>query len=628
MATEYEKVSPSGVQSRQIKERDWRYIADYIAEEWSQRCERRRHLNADWGEIDRQVAMTPDIKYKLDPTTGEIREGWEWLPELEPPYQAQALEVLTADARRFQGTGQTPWFKAHVALTDDYLERADMRSWIAGDKNDVPAVMDQDGADQMVHGLISHWHRQYDFPGNLDQINAEAFSYGMGVGRVRCITKTVFRDRAQGIVKETQRIPVLLPKSIQNIYPDDTVHSVFMEGERVGQGVIACWTQKLADLQMAARKGSTDPNSEYGGWMPGRLGKLEADEKGNVTVLEWEGDLVIPRTTRESMFIPNVCVTVAIGKKEQGKSEPRVFRLRFNKHVQSSYVLFPYHRENGVDFYPTSPLMKGRPLQVQIAVVSIRLLMMAALKAQPPASYNRDDPVMAAQGGPNIFPGATNGSIDPIEFLDIGDTGPLTQQLLAYIQQYADIVGISAPRLGAQTVSHTTAFAKETEIQRGMVRTVDYTDSSLRGALQQYLTLAYEMGKPQFKDGTQFYVPAYQAFAELDKDQLPDMVEFEAVGASGPQDAMDKMQRKFMALNQAAQLDQLAVALGQPPTIDYPAAAKALLSEGGWTDIDTITNGQDAPAGVAGDPGMAGGAGAPEGGTAVAALQGLSFGGG
>ena len=46
----------------------------------------------------------------------------------------------------------------------------------------------------------------------------------------------------------------------------------------------------------------------------------------------------------------------------------------------------------------------------------------------------------------------------------------------------------------------------------------------------------------------------------------------------------------MQALATAVQMDQLGAAIGKRPRVDLDAAIDQTLREGGWTDIDAITN--------------------------------------
>lgn len=589
--------------------RFFKVVADFICDEYARRKKDRESLIKQWDNIDRQVAMTPDISYKMNPKTGRYRKGWEWMPEIELPNQAETLEVLPADARRMMFPDAGPWFQAHAALTDDYLAKADLQAIIAGDKNEVPTLIDQDAADKLVRGILEYWHGQYDFPGVIDIINAESFAYGMGVGRARLVKKKIFQMTERGMIADDKIIPMLSPRSIRNVYPDRSDHAMHDEGITISGGVIAAWRQLLADLVVSAKQGSSDPDSQNGGWIAGNLRGLDTEDK-TVEVLEFEGDLVVP--DKEVIYIPAVVVSVARAKKE-GKAANRIFRIRFKQQAESSYIFFPYHHENASSKHPTSPLMKGRPIQAAATFSLCRMLMAAALNAQPPIRYDKDDGELVARGGPVLFPGATIATVGAIDALEIGNV----QQLLAlysdFIRQYSDVTGVSAPRLGAQTLSHTTAYAKEAELNRGVVRTVDYVRSALKGPMTQWLYLAYKMGRSSMTGRSLVYIADYLAYVELMRDHLPESVFFDVHGAGGPQEEAILSQRRMQSLQMAAQYDQMNMAMGQQPILNYQAAIQQTLREGRWNDVDAITNVQGAIGGNPGAQGIPGATGLPAG---------------
>ncbi|NUP96652.1 MAG: hypothetical protein HUU28_10865, partial [Planctomycetaceae bacterium] len=74
---------------------------------------------------------------------------------------------------------------------------------------------------------------------------------------------------------------------------------------------------------------------------------------------------------------------------------------------------------------------------------------------------------------PRIAPYEIWRTLTKPEVVAVGNPAGLLQVYLGYLKQYEDLTGVSAPRLGAQTKSHTTAFAVDAEITRGLVRTVD-----------------------------------------------------------------------------------------------------------------------------------------------------------
>ena len=607
-----------------ITTRDFDTIAEEITQIQSERASDRKDLEKCWKEIDRQIAMEPERRHKQLPN-GKIDAKKNWMTESETPLQAQTQEVLTADARRM--IEADPWFQAHAETTDEYLNRVDMQSLVLGDENDVPSVITQDNADKLVEGTLAHWHRQQDFWGSIDRMNMEALTYGSGPGRAMLLTKEAFMETARGVVRKDLKMPVLVPRSIKKTYLDTTSNFVMNEGHMVSPSTIYCEEKKLTDVQMMARKGSTNPKNFNGGWMPKALKDVEGDKNGNVRMMEYEGDLIIKRKTRENIFLPNVIVTVVSGKNGD-KPMRKVIRLRFVKWAFQPSIVFSYHHDKCDSPYASSPLMKGRPIAVLIADAINKLADSGALKVAPPIGWDDTSKAFGQSGGPHIHPFAQWQGLDEVKVYDEvgGDPQALQSVLLVLIQWYSDVTGVNAPRLGAQTVSHTTAFAKDVELSRGQSRTVDYVRDVMAGPLTKWLYMAYEMGRDSFGDRATMpmFIDAYGGWVEVFKDALADRAAFEVFGAGGPAEEQQKTAEMLQALQTALQMDVLRIQTGQPPHINSEAAIEQVLRKGGWTDVESITN----ASGGAGTPqNAAGGAGANQAaagpGAAIAALQGL-----
>lgn len=615
---------------RRFDKRDWTFIAEMGISEWERRKSKRKELDLHWKEIDRQVRMEPDIAFKFIVQNGKrkVDSRKAWMSEVEPPLQAQALEVLTADASRLM-FGDGTWFRAHSEVTDQYFNEVDFKSLILGDEIEVPSQITQDNADKLVHGYLSMLYRQGDFLGCFDRINAEVFKYGMGIGRARMITKSVLTHTSKGVVRQNKKIPILVPASVKNHYLDDrppTMHSDQVLSEmHISEDFI-----RLENLAIAANRGSSDPKDPNGGWMPKAVGTLEANEDGFVQLIELEGDIVVPRKTARSMVLPGAIATIAVGGTKAESVTKAVVRFRWRKDSQSSYIQFPYHYEGANETYPASPLMKGRPIQIMVAEALNSMLDSAALKKAPPVGYDRNDMEFAQNGGPVIQPHAQWGTMDDVKVHnDVGgDTGTLASVLQFGVNLYGELTGVLPARLGAQTVSHTTAFAKDAEIQRGAARTVDYVRHAGKGPIERWLEMSYKMGRDGLgsNEDVSFFIEAYGGYVNVTKSALPEKAIFEWFGSAGPAEEQARSQRRLQSAQLALQMDQLGQAFGVPPTLDMAALQREILREGGWIDIDVITRTEgpavsNAPA--SGVPGPA----EPNTGLASTALQAITFGG-
>lgn len=587
--TDVKEVGKEGVRDkRKITAADWKTVAEHIADEHRSRKKRRKDREKHWEEIDRQIAMTPDLTFKTLPN-GKVDPDKMWMSEMELPLQATALEVLTADARRMMFPGAKSWFGAKAYTTDEYLQKVDFQSFVAGDENEVPSQITQDNANKLVEGFLRNIHRQYDFTGTIDLVNSEAFKYGVGVGRMRMATKRVFLRTAKGIVKENKNLPILFPRSIKNTYLDDTSKKALNEGMMVGDSIIDCFQMKFEDVLLAAKKGSKDPDSQQGGWMPSNLKGIEPDDNGFVEVLEFEGDLIVPRKTTRSLFIPGAIVTAVIGSDGSTHKE-NVIRFRFRKAPFNTNILFPYHQEDVDSPYAAGPLMKGRPVQIAATNALNRLMDAAALSNAPPIGYEKDDMTFASQGGPVIHPYAKWATLGEIKTYEFANPSAMLEVYLGLLQQYANLTGVNAPRLGQQTVSHTTAFAKDVEQQRGIARTVDYVQTVGQSALTQFLYMEYAMARESMRGEQSFWIDAYDGAVTIRKEHLPEMVDFEWFGAAGPAEEQAKQQSKLSSAQLALSIDQMGIQLGRPPEIQTGDLIKEVLREGGWTDVDAITN--------------------------------------
>ncbi len=198
-------------------------------------------------------------------------------------------------------------------------------------------------------------------------------------------------------------------------------------------------------------------------------------------------------------------------------------------------------------------------------------------------------------GGPGVFPGAQWGTVDVNAikaFTELGgEPAAMAGMTMRLIQLYAELTGVLPARLGAQTTSHTTAFAKDAELTRGAARTVDYVSQTGAGPVTKWLDMSYRMGRATLgkNDTISFYIADYGGYVEVTRDQLPEHATFTWFGSGGPAEESQKTQRKLQSLGLAMQIDQMAVQLGRKPRIDHHKTVDEVLREGGWTDIDAIT---------------------------------------
>lgn len=610
---------------------DWNHIANCIYEKYKERKQRRADREKMWAEVDRQIRLEPDVVSKRH-ADGDADKN-DWFPEMELPDQATAHEILKSDAQRMMFPENGAFFKVFGDINEkilkayknfEFLEGEDVR--IAHEQTGGIEI-DQEDINMVTQSFIEHNLYQYDYKLHWDMVYGESFKYGMGVGRMRNVKKTVVARTSQGSIKRDVSIPIMIPRSVKNVYLDDTKHSVMNEGYQISLGDVEARSQMLVDLQVAAQKGTADVKDENGGWMAAELKGLKGDDNGLVQLLEYEGDLVVPKKEGGSYIFYNYIITIVCGQSDdkEAKQIQRVIRVRQRTYNLPSLITAPYDIENVECPYGSSPLMKGYAIQKGGSETFNNLMAAVMLNGRPVLRYDQDDAIFSANGGLDVFPGAQIPSMGAIDVLEIGDVNSLLAAYRSFREQYAEVTGITAPRMGQQTVSHTTAFAKNSEMQRGTVRTVDFVRSVMGSPMQQFLHLTYEMGKANLKDETPIFLNKVKMFAKVGKELMPDHVKFEIYGSQAPAEDAARSQAKIAAIQLSMNIDQIKVSMGLGEPLNYEELQKEILREGGIEDVErlNIQNSRGAnPKPALPSPDQ--GAGVP--GTTSTALQGINFG--
>jgi len=569
-----------------ISKEDFDAIAEHINSEYVRRKTKRRKLEKRWSEIDRQLSIDPSVLYKRN-ADGSVNKRNAWMPEIELPNQSQTLEILCADAIRMMFPQNGEFYRAKAYASEEFVANfLDNTPFIVGSEIDPPSQITHENINDYVSGFVSGKLKNFDHEKVWNLINAEAFKYGVGVGRARLAAKSIFKHDSSVTYNNSIKTPILAPLSIKDVYLDDQGANYMAFGAYIAPSVILRQSRKLTDLRMSAK----NKEDEYvgDGWILSSFDELEADKNGNVELLEFEGDLVAPKQgSKDGLFLPNVILTVINGQCNGAKSS-RLVRIEYNKFPFSSYIIVPYHQECVDDPYGSSPLLKGLPIQKSASESLNRLLQVAMLNAQPPVKYDKDDMLFRNNGGPLVFPGAQWATSGDVEVIKIGDPSAILAAYQLFLTQYADVTGVNAPRLGAQTVSHTTAYAKDQEIERGQIRTVNFVRRVLKSPMERWLGMCYYMAREQIEnDIEQVYMSTYNSYVNVKSDLLPETVCFEVFGSGGPAESVAIRQQKQSAIMTAVQLNQLAVQAGLGQPLNFDAIAKQLLKDGGIIDVDT-----------------------------------------
>lgn len=572
------KVSADGVKKKggKVGKDEFAKIAEYVVSEFRRRekSKERKALDKKIKEIDRQVCMEPDTAYKKNADGSS--SGMAWMSELEPPNQRQALEMNNADSRRLLWPDSGSWFEAHAEMTDEYLRQVEDLSLIAGDENETRSSVNQDIVDEIVEAWMVNIHRAYDFRANMDVINAEAFKYGVGIGRMKRVKTPFFSTEIE--------IPQLVPVSIKNTFLDDRKYNLLHENLNIEPSVIRRTWMKWEDLQISASKGSNDPDEENGGWISAGIKSLMPDKNEDIELIEIEGDLVISNSNSESLYLPRVIVTVAVNNEKQEQS---VVRYRNRKSARSSYFIFPYHQEDIGSPYAVGPLVMAHPIQAAMAHALNRAMDAATLSTNPHLFYDPSEPELVATGGPVLTPGGSTGMIGELREVAPGDPGALFNIYLGLAAQYAELTGMTGARLGQQTSSHTTAFAKDVEVSRGQIRIVDYVKSIMQGPLAKWLQACYEESLDALGEGEiSVYLHKSKSFIKLSRNALPNNVFFDIFGSAGPAEDAAKVGAQVQAMQMALGIETAKRQLGEGRPLDLTSLQQEILRKGGIADVD------------------------------------------
>lgn len=540
--------------ARKISKRDFKLIAEKIVEEKKRRANLPERVSNEknWKEIDRQVAMDSGVNVERDGSDEK-----DWMPALEMPTQAQALEILSADSKRLLFPPGDEWYSVQSEVSDKYLAKLEGNPILDSGGQPLSQV-DGESTDVLVHSVLDYHHSLYNFRAHWNQALIGALKYGTLVARAGLVRLDVFTNEFRGVFPESRMAPVFIPCSIKNVYPDDSPQHILHEGMAIQPATIRVWSQKLEDIRRAAKKGGS-----AAGWITSEIGKeTDAKKKDHVDVVEYEGDFFIPRSDGKSMFLANHIFTVI----ETGT--PRLVRLRERKYPFRSYIFDYYQQDRVESVYGTSPLMKGRPVQEAYSEAINRMMQASALNTEPPVVYDEQDANVAAMGGVLLAPGVEYPMQFPerVRTLDVGNPDSMMNIAFALGKAYEDLTGVNDPRRGAGLKSHTTLGAAEIEASRGVLRTEDFVQGIEEGSMRTWLYMEYEMMKDAMKETTvPINMRGIQGHVTVSAKQLPERCDFTVHGSKGVLNKREKRENTLTYATLIANMSQLLQAEGKVP---------------------------------------------------------------
>ena len=588
---------------RRIASRDYDEVAQYIVDEQRRRADnpKRVTLEKHWKEIDRQIAMTPIVYQPAEQTTRAQRDARKWMPATELPLQAQTLEVLLADVVRLLFPAGNEWFTAHAALTDEYAERVGAKPLIHGDAAGTePGQIDQETADILLHATLDHIHQSYNFRQHWSRMLGEAIKYGTFAGQLRMALPTVVTNDYRGKRVAGAKVPVIVPRTIKRTFLDDAAMQYMHTSQHIQPSTVTQYWQRHADILEAVSHGEN-------GWIAAEVKRLDEKkiktERGHIEMLEFEGDVFMPRTRGDDIAIRDKIWTVAV------TGGARIVRVRDFDYPFRSTITGVYQHDDADSPYGSSPLLKGYPLQYAASEAMNRLMQSAILNTEPPIAYDDQDTTLADAGGPLIHPGAQwpSGRPDKINAVTIGDPAALLAVSQTLNFMYEALTAVNDPRRGGDVKSHTTALANDIQASRGVLRTEHFVNQMQAGPVLTWLHMEMEMARKAMGAGQPVRVDTrgVRGFIDIAAVHIPDDAVFVVEGARGSLSKRETRDMMIQAFQLLAQIEPLAIQLGGAPS-DWNDIKRRILEEFNITDADTILG-----------PAAQGASGPAAGGTAV-----------
>jgi hypothetical protein len=190
-----------------------------------------------------------------------------------------------------------------------------------------------------------------------------------------------------------------------------------------------------------------------------------------------------------------------------------------------------------------------------------------------------------------------------------GDPSAMMAMMTTFVNLYSELTGILPGRLGAQTVSHTTAYAKTPSCRAAPSAPSTTSIRAGPGPLTNLLDRAYQMGRDALNpsDKISFFIGPTAASSRCRSRSCREC-QLRMVRRRRPGRGAQKRQQKLSSLALAIQMEQVGAAFGMPPDLDLAAAKREVLRDGGWTDVDAITRAAQPAGGAAAAPGVPGAA--------------------
>lgn len=493
---------------RKVTSSDWNKVEKFVKDEHEARktSKFRRENERIWKEVDRQITMEPMKKMGTDGR--EMKNSWH--SALELGELSKASEILTSDVMRI--IFSTQWFQPHVELDFPLDEQTGKRK-IDDDKQKI--------ADGLLRSLMVQQHKDFGLKARFRLSVKESLHHGSFVAETRFENELMVKD---GDRVKLIGAPVWVPYSMWNAYPDPSPSVIgtntFYTGAMILVEYMPLWKLK---------KRATGE-----GWIQERLKKVEKKSNKNgetdtedLELIKYKGDISIERSDGD-IFLPNSEVILANGK---------LVYYSANELPYPNVIYSGYERQDVRDPYYTSPIIKLSPTQKFTTIVTNKFVDAMALKVEPPAEYDSNDPDYAANGGPDLTPGSKTGTRSMgqgFKTLDIGDPRFALDAITMGMRQLQEGLGVSSNRSGVRDADRETATAANLANQGAEVRTIEFVSQLEPQGLLPFLYMQHELNRMKMKEYS-FYNDEMHTpdFIRATNKDIQANAHFEIVGSKG-----------------------------------------------------------------------------------------------
>lgn len=544
-----DNVEPNAkVKKRKIRKSDWQKVEEYLKKELQSRKDNdfRKQHERIWKEVDRQVAMQPPVKN--GPPGKPLPPSWQSAFELGE--LAKASEVTTAAVMRLVFPFNRTYFEAHTKppmTVDPNTGRA------------VPMANEDQvkKADGIQRSLMAQQQLDFGHKARVEISVKEALHHGSFVATAEQETQNKVHD-GQGL--ESLSAPVWVPHSMWNCYPDSSPSVI--PGANIFYTGSMMIVSYMPRYKVLALKGDGYMNIDSKK-IPKRKNKNTQDgpDTDDVEIVTYYGDLNMEREDGD-IYLPNSKCKTFNGVIGYYKANDLPF---------PEVIYQGYERQDIRDPYFTSPIIKNSPMQKMTTILANEFIDGVKLWAQPPGTYDGNDPYFVQNGGPNIWPGAMTPSkgSNKVAWMEVGDPKVTLMGLQFGLQKIEEGTGVNAIRAGASDADRKTATEVRDTQQGAELRTADFVGKLEAGGLRPFLYMQHELNL-KYMESYSFYCAEKELpdFMVVKKKDLPKVVHFEVVGSKGVLGEEQRTQKMTQVT---------AWALGNPITAPLVNAPKVLI---------------------------------------------------